>query len=421
MLFASTDFLFPKKNMKTGIGYANHPDAFVCGERAAEAAWRSGAIEHPGLVLAFCAGSLDAREFHRGLVSKVGKGVPVLGGSAIGLITRETLCYTGHPGGVAILEWEGAPIRTTCVHAIDTDEFQGGRRLAQQLAGCVDGDFCLMFYDSIKSPMTAISPPVMNASPPLLAGLREVLPAGVTVVGAGLLGDHAFNPTYQFCDALVGQQCATATILSDQFKPYVRIMHGCMPKDGIYHTITRMTGPVIAEIDGRPAAAFIDELYGSRRWREQVPVKRLAIGINHGEKFAHYREEVFVNRLIVGPSPDGDGLILFEPDLQVGSEILFMLRDAKVMIESVRRNTRELLESVRRDGRRPSFGFYIDCAGRTAAYSETLLEEAAEVQAVFAQAQIPLLGFYSGVEVAPLLGQSRGLDWTGVLLVLTER
>ena len=32
----------------------------------------------------------------------------------------------------------------------------------------------------------------------------------------------------------------------------------------------------------------------------------------------------------------------------------------------------------------------------------------------------PLLGFYSGVEIAPFLQKSRGLDWTGVLLVLAE-
>ena len=52
--------------------------------------------------------------------------------------------------------------------------------------------------------------------------------------------------------------------------------------------------------------------------------------------------------------------------------------------------------------------------------SETLTEEAAEVQKVFNQYNTPLLGFYSGVEVSPLLGSSRGLDWTGVLLVFAE-
>jgi hypothetical protein len=36
--------------------------------------------------------------------------------------------------------------------------------------------------------------------------------------------------------------------------------------------------------------------------------------------------------------------------------------------------------------------------------------------------RIPLLGFYSGVEVAPFAGErSKPLDWTGVLTVLRRR
>ena len=75
---------------------------------------------------------------------------------------------------------------------------------------------------------------------------------------------------------------------------------------------------------------------------------------------------------------------------------------------------------MRRDGGRPWFGLYIDCAGRAAAASRTASEEAAEVQAVMNREGVPLLGFYSGVEVAPMGDGSRGLDWTGVLLLLGE-
>jgi len=32
----------------------------------------------------------------------------------------------------------------------------------------------------------------------------------------------------------------------------------------------------------------------------------------------------------------------------------------------------------------------------------------------------PLFGFYSGVEVAPIFRKSRGLDWTGVLMLLAK-
>ena len=118
--------------------------------------------------------------------------------------------------------------------------------------------------------------------------------------------------------------------------------------------------------------------------------------------------------------PDGEGIVLFEPDLEEGTEILFMLRDSKKMIESARVNSIELMEEIKADGRKPVLGLYIDCAGRSASFSNTTTEEASEVQKVFKQYNTPLLGFYSGVEIAPLLGNSKGLDWTGVLLVLAK-
>ena len=95
-------------------------------------------------------------------------------------------------------------------------------------------------------------------------------------------------------------------------------------------------------------------------------------------------------------------------------------KDSKKIIESARSNPVELMTRIKAEGKKPVFGLYIDCAGRSASFSETLIEEASEISYVFKQANVPLLGFYSGVEIAPLLGKSRGLDWTGVLLVLTE-
>jgi len=46
------------------------------------------------------------------------------------------------------------------------------------------------------------------------------------------------------------------------------------------------------------------------------------------------------------------------------------------------------------------------------------LEEAEEVQN--AVGDIPLLGFYSGVELAKIRGKLQPLDWTGVVSVIGE-
>jgi len=160
-------------------------------------------------------------------------------------------------------------------------------------------------------------------------------------------------------------------------------MHGCTPKDGVYHTVTKSDGACIFEVDGRPVVELINEMYGNEEWREQTPVRRLSLGVNYGEKFGEMHESNFVNRLIGGVLPGDVGIALFEPDLE------------------------------------DLFGLYIDCAGRAASESDTLAEEAGEVAAVFKQHEVPLLGFYTGVEIAPLLGESRGLDWTGVLMLFT--
>jgi hypothetical protein len=96
-----------------------------------------------------------------------------------------------------------------------------------------------------------------------------------------------------------------------------------------------------------------------------------------------------------------------------------MVRDALKTIESARSNAAQLTAKIESAGSQALFALYIDCAGRTAAFSKTASEEAAEIQMALNRLGCPLLGFYSGVEIAPFFSKSRGLDWTGLLLVAT--
>jgi hypothetical protein len=66
------------------------------------------------------------------------------------------------------------------------------------------------------------------------------------------------------------------------------------------------------------------------------------------------------------------------------------------------------------------FAQYIDCLGRASAYCGSEREEAAVIQEVLG-ARMPLLGLYTGVEIAPVgATPQQALDWTGVLWVLSE-
>ncbi|MBE9582153.1 MAG: FIST C-terminal domain-containing protein [Proteobacteria bacterium] len=406
--------------MKVGLGYCNEKNSLASGKKAARLALENGDMVSPDIVLSFCSSQTNPDEFFRGLQSVLGEDIPIVGGSAIGIITNDDLSYEGYPCGVALIQSNEIQKTLAVVSGLDKDEKSAGRKLGKELSNTHEGKILLLFYDSIKSPSTNTSPPIMNASRPLVEGIQETLKSNVPIIGIGVLGDFDFGPPNQFCGSHVDTQSAVGILASGGFEPYFRIAHGCTPKDGIYHTITRIEGSNLYEVDGKPIVEMIDAMYGNEEWRKQKPVSRLTIGINHGEKYGAFEESCYVNRLIAGALPNGEGVVLFEPDLEEGTEILFMLRDGRQMIESARRNSAELLEQVIADGRQPVFGLYIDCAGRTARISHTITEEASEVQKVFNQYDTPLLGVYSGVEVSPLLGKSRGLDWTGVLLVLAK-
>lgn len=403
--------------MKVSIGHCNIKDSFEAGKLSAQRAISLGEIKLPSLVIAFCSAHLDAVNYFDGIKSVIGNGVPVIGGSAIGVITNNQVDYKDFPSAVAVIEALSLCHELHWVSDLGSGEKYAGKKLASCFAKPILGKNFLIFYDSLKIPGSCDNPPILNSSSELLKGFLKSLDCNIPVLGAGVLSEYSFGPTKQFCGDSVKDQAVVAVLMNGEFSCDYTIMHGCTPLDGIYHTITRKNEAVIHEIDGRPAAEVIDELYGSSVWRDEHPVKLLTIGINCGEKFEKFEEGKYVNRLITGVMPDGKSIGIFEPDLEEGVEFQFMLRDGQRMIESAARNSKRLFNRITAEGKKPLFALYIDCAGRTAEFSNTLTEEAVTVQKECNKHKVPLLGFYSGVEIAPLLGKSRGLDWTGVLII----
>lgn len=395
--------------------------AFEAGQAASRTMLAAVGAEPPSLLFAFCNGTVDQTEFLRGIRSVFGSEIPVVGGSTVGVITNEALNYDGPACALAACSLQQTEVHISTGHGLAEDEWTAGKNLGEAiLSKGGEAQAMLLFYDSIKSMATAEAPPVLVASPPLLAGLESVI-RDLPIVGAGLLSDLRMEQAAAVFD---GKSSSTAEAVAVLFKNSdlhfdTAIMHGCTPLDGIYHTVTRSEGACLFEVDNQPIANLIDSMYGDREWRNEVPVRRLTIGMNHGEKFGELEEHNFVNRLIAGVLPDDGGVALFEPDLAEGSEIMFMVRDPLKMVESAAQNSRALVRRVMDEGRRVLFGLYINCAGRAASISDSPTEEAAEVMAALNEHDIPLLGMYTGVEIAPFLGRSRGLDWTGVLWLVS--
>ncbi|MBN1982652.1 MAG: FIST C-terminal domain-containing protein [Chitinivibrionales bacterium] len=406
--------------MRVGIATSNDASSYSTGQHLTHQALYTSKIETVNAVFAFCSQEVDHFQFFNGIRQVVGPVPPIIGGSSVGVISNASIFYDGCTAGVLLIESQKIRLHSASADHLNIDEVLTGSMISQRLPNNKNKKLMLLLYDSIKRAATATHPPVLNASPLLIKGIYQSLSQSVPIIGAGLLGDYGFHETYQFCGDRVSQQSAVATLMSGNFRYYSRIMHGCTPQDGIYHTITRSEGSTIYEVDNRPIIDWIDEMYGNQEWQQQIPVKRLTLGVNYGERYGEFDEKNFVNRLISGVVPDRSGIVVFEPDLKEGSEFMFMLRDTHEMICSARENTTSLMDQIKTDGARPLLAFYIDCAGRAARYSETMTEEASEVSSILNKHDIALFGFYSGVEVAPFMGVSRSLDWTGILVVFTE-
>jgi hypothetical protein len=144
--------------LKVGIGYANIRDAYQLGKSVAENALKAGHISSPSMLIAFCGGTVDHDAYFKGLQALVGDSTPIIGGSAIGIITNNNLSYEGFPAGAVIIESDRLQHIEASAANLDKNEKAAGQRLAQQFPNPADGKLLLIFYDSIKREPTDVEP-----------------------------------------------------------------------------------------------------------------------------------------------------------------------------------------------------------------------------------------------------------------------
>jgi hypothetical protein len=404
------------ENVKSGVGFADATDPIEAGRRAAEKAMASGSVERSDFTLAFCGGNHDPIRFLDAVRDVVGEST-LLGGTAVGVITGERASYGGYEAGVAVVSSDRIRFDSVAVGGLKENEEAAGEELGRMLAGrsSDDSQAILLFYDSIKSP----KPFAVNLASRLIRGIEKGLDGPhAPVLGGGMLRDYQWSGSHVFANDAAMTQHAVGVLISGECQVHHAISHGCEPASD-YHTITSIDGPVVRELDGRPALRVIEDIIGAgaaRDWQQYSLL--VTLGANYGDDpYGDYDENQYVNRLIAAANPDDGSVILFESDFGPGEQVQVMRRSNEHMLNSAHQMSNDVLQRI--GEQKPFLGIYIDCAGRTSGFSGAGAEEGAIIQETIGS-KMPLLGFYSGVEIAPFLGGSRALDWTGVLIVLTE-
>ena len=396
---------------KIGVAHSNRTNSKAAAVEASTTALTKAGITKADFALVFCSGKHNPHEFLESVQSVLGN-IPLIGGSSMGIITHDFIGYEGFEVGVTVFASDTLSFKLFAQDEINVDERKAGELLGKQIAGASDDldQALLVFYDSAKQQ----NPPMFNFATWLFEGLETFLPKHITCAGGGLLADMQLNTTYQFYNNEVRTQNAVAVLIGGKCTMHTTIMHGCKPASS-YLTITKTNGPVVVEIDDKPALEVIDNLLGNNhniKWKDFSLF--ITLGVNKGEKFAEFKEEEYANRLVLAIDEPSRSLVMFEPDLQAGDEVQLMRRS--VDLQYIQKGIESL--TTKMNGSKPVFSFYINCAGRAKPYAGGEFEDAEEVQK--ALGMLPFMGFYSGVEVANIRGKLQPLDWTGVLCMISE-
>lgn len=403
---------------KVGVGFSENPKSYEAGVEAAKAAMAEAGVSKCDLTIMFSTSKPDPVQLRDGVRSVIGPTSRLIGGYSNGIITKDKLGYDGYQMGVAVMSSDSVKVDMFIEKGLPGNEFNVGVSLGKQIKS---KDYSgtpniLIMYDFVKGEPLEGIPFNKNWATPLLEGMSQALGSWPPAAGLAMIGDWQCNPTYQWFDDRIEQNTAMALVLSGSARMDAIIMHGCKPSSG-YHTITKAEDNVVLEIDGKPAIGVVAELLGADAYKRWIDYPFfITLGVNKGDKFGEFKEENYANRLVGGVDKDRGGLIMFEPDLKVGSEVQLMRRSF-TDFEYVRRHSEDILKQV--GDRKPFFTFYIDCAGRASAYSGTEGEEAEEVQKVIGS-KMPLLGVYSGTEIAKVGKDMQALVWTGVICVFSE-
>ncbi|GAA0877248.1 hypothetical protein GCM10009119_02160 [Algoriphagus jejuensis] len=403
---------------KFGVGFSDSANSLNAGKLAAEAALNQAGLspEKVQLCFLFCTSRHDPAEFFAGVKFVLGEKTKFFGGFANGTCDNLSLGYDGYETVVGVWGDSTARFDLFVQEGIAFNEYETGKALGAQIVAneYPEGAQMILLFDAVNRLEGKFR---MNYGTPFIKGMNETIGQLPNTIGARMLGDMRFKPTYQWYDQTMTQNAAMALVMSGDIQIDYQIMHGCEPVSA-YHTVTAVKGATILELDHRPALDVIIGILGEDLAEKPQEVKFfVTLGKNTGDKWERYNPGSYINRMCVGIDQQNRGLHMAEMDLEPGMEIQLMRRSFDMEYVEIR--TRKIMQKVKAKKRRIIFGFYINCSGRAAAYSNQTDEDIRYVQAGI-NGEFPLMGIYEAGELAPIGGALQVLDWSGVLCLFSE-
>ncbi|MEZ4237850.1 MAG: FIST N-terminal domain-containing protein [Myxococcota bacterium] len=224
----------------------------------------------------------------------------------------------------------------------------------------------------------------------LVEALGAALPPGVALVG-GTAGDQwRFHRTRQLCGREVFDHTMPILLLGGDIEVGVGVASGWTPL-GRVGKVTRAEGPVVHEVDGQPAMAFYREYHG-----------------HHVEP-----NPEFPTLVLEGDDDQGYLRAPFRYDADTGAVIYTAAVPEGAGIQVTTAPTSDILQACRHSVAQATAGagrafaaIAVSCAARKQILGTRTREECTILRDALGD-DVPVIGFYSYGEIAPLAGRSR--------------
>jgi small ligand-binding sensory domain FIST len=246
-------------------------------------------------------------------------------------------------------------------------------------------------------------------------GLSEALPS-LPVVGGGASEDGTIGETFQLCGDTVSNDAVCGLLLSGHFSHTIGIAQACQPI-GAVHTVTKSYRNLILELDGRPAFQVFAEVVPQPLLED---LRRAAAFIFAGlpvdAERQHIAQGEYVIRNIVGVDSE-QGIVAIGDEIRQGQKIVFTLRDGNRARDDLKVTLATQAQAW--EGQAPQFGLYFNCSGRgRGLYGFPDLDTSYIKQQL---GEIPIIGFFTGCEIAPIQQHLSLHMYSGVLVLVGEK
>lgn len=240
----------------------------------------------------------------------------------------------------------------------------------------------------------------------IVRGVSDVLGPHFPIVGGAAGDDFLFEKTYQYRDGEVVSGAVAGVGITGDFTMGIGVRHGWVPI-GMPMKVTKAEGAILHELDGKPAISIYEDYFGERAEElRREALARLAITYPLGLKIPEYQEEYLIRDPI---TVDEKGSITCAAEIPEGSEVRLMIGSKEKAVEAAEDAARHLMNEFEVDKTKPKFVLMFNCIAREKLFAQKANDEIQAVLQIIGH-DVPLLGFYTYGEQAPLGGEVRNAE-----------